>query len=130
MNINLKATGIELTDAIREYAQKKIGTLEKFLGKGKEGAIFNVEVGKTTKHHKNGDFFRAEVKISGAGFDNYAVSEAEDLYSAIDLVESELARELISEKGRKISLMRRGQRAVKNMMRGLGSRLSGFRRKP
>lgn len=125
MNINLKATGFDLTPAISEYAQKKIGVLEKYL-KNHEGATFHVEVGKTTKHHKAGEVFKAEVKAIGAGLDLYAVSEAEDLYSAIDILEAELRSELLHEKGRRMRLLRRGQRAIKDMMRGIRE----FRQKP
>jgi len=117
MNINIKATGIELTEAIRSYVDKKISSLEKYLDK-KESVVTQVEVGKSSRHHKGGDVFRAEVKISGGGLDIYAVSEAEDLYAAIDLVQAEVARELVSTRGRHIHMLRKGQRMIKNMMRG------------
>jgi len=119
MNINIKATGIELTSAIREYATKKISSLEKYIDKRNEGSTVQIEVGKASKHHKGDDAFRAEVRIGGGGLDLYAVSEAEDLYAAIDLVEDEVARELLKTKGRHIKLLRQGQRAVKYMMKGL-----------
>jgi ribosomal subunit interface protein len=123
MNINLKATGIELTPAITDYAHKKIGALEKYLNEKSKDAVFRVEVGKTTNHHhKGGDIFKAEVNVSGGGLNMYAVEEAADLYAAIDLVEAELKRELTSEKGRRARLLRRGQRTVKNIMRGLRDR--------
>lgn len=118
MNINIKATGIKLTDAIREYALKKISSLEKYIYK-KESAIVQIEVGKSSHHHKTGEVFKAEVRISGGGLDVYAVSEAEDLYSAIDLVQDEVARGLVSTRGRHIKLLRQGERAVKYMMKGL-----------
>lgn len=123
MNINLKATGIELTQAISDYAEKKIGTLEKYLNDKTKNAVFNVEVGKTTNHHKGGEIFKAEVRVMGAGLNLYAVEEAEDLYAAIDMVEGELKRELMSEKGRRARLLRRGQQAVKDLMRGIRGRL-------
>jgi putative sigma-54 modulation protein len=118
MNINIKATGIELTDAIRQYAEKKISSVEKYTDK-KAGVTAHIEVGKTTNHHKGGDVFRAEVRMVGNGLNLYAVSEASDLYAAIDLVENEAARELVSMKGRHIRLLRQGERAVKYMMKGL-----------
>lgn len=125
MNINIKATGFDLTPAISEYVQKKIGSLEKYVS-SHEGATFHVEVGKTTNRHKTGEIFKAEVKAAGSGLDQYAVSEAEDLYAAIDILEAELRRELLHQKGKRMELLRRGQRAIKDMMRGIRS----FRRKP
>lgn len=109
---------MKLTEAIRGYALKKISSLEKYIDK-KESVVVQIEVGKSSHHHKSGEVFRAEVKVSGGGLDIYAVSEAEDLYSAIDFVEDEVARELVSTKGRHIKLMRQGERAMKYMMKGL-----------
>lgn len=118
MNINIKATGIKLTDAIREYALKKVSSLEKYIIK-KESVVAQIEVGKSSQHHKGGEVFRAEVKIGGGGLDIYAVSESEDLYSAIDLVQDEVARGLVSTRDRYIKLLRQGERAMKYMMKGL-----------
>lgn len=118
MNINIKGTNIELTSAITEYAHKKISVLEKYVEPKHEGAVFHVEVGKTTQHHRRGDVFRAEIRIIGAGLDLYVVKEAEDLYAAIDLVENETARELKRVKGRREHLARRGERVIKDIAKG------------
>lgn len=122
MNINIKATGIELTPSISDYAHKKIGTLEKYLNEKTKDAVFRVDIGKTTNHHKAGDIFRAEVNVSGGGLNLYAVEEAADLYAAIDLVEAELARELVHEKGRRAKLLRKGQQTIKDLMKGVRGR--------
>ncbi len=128
MNINIKATGIALTDAIRDYVYKRISSIEKYLNKDSV-VTTQVEVGKTTKHHKGGEVFRAEVRMSGGGVDLYVTKEAEDLYTAIDLVEDEVSRKIISTKGRHIRLLRQGQRAVKYMIKGIADTTSaGFNR--
>jgi len=119
MNINLKGTGIELTGAITEYATKKIGTAEKYLTEKNASAIFHIELARTTNHHKNGEVYKAEVRAIGGGLDLYVESEAEDLYAAIDKVEKELIQEFVHEKGRRAKLLRRGQRVIKAMMKGL-----------
>ncbi|MDB5194445.1 MAG: Ribosomal subunit interface protein [Parcubacteria group bacterium] len=126
MKINLKATGIELTEAITNYAEKKVNALEKYINKPEGSYLARVEVARTTRHHKEGFIFKAEIHITGSGFDVYAASEAEDLYAAIDMAEAETAHELQSEKGRHRRLLRKGQRAFKNAILGIGSR---FRRK-
>ncbi len=128
MKINLKGTGIELTDAITDYATKKIKTLEKFVDKRSDGVIFRIEVGKTTKHHKGGDVFKAEVNVTGGGLDIYSVAEAEDLYAAIDLVEADVQRELVQGKSRRLKLLRRGQRAIKDLMKDFPWALKRFRK--
>ncbi len=116
MRINIKATGVELTPAIAEYAEKKIATIAKFLN----GAdpVVQVEVGKTTGHHKHGEIFRAEVRLIGDGLDHYAVSEQADLYAAIDLVRDDVVQKLTHEKGKRLSLTRRGAQAVKQFAKG------------
>ena len=128
MNINIKATGIAITPAISDYVYKKISSVEKYLSKKGPTASAQVEVGKTTKHHKSGDVFKAEVRLIGGGLDMYAVEEAEDLYAAIDLVEAEITRGILKTKGRHIQLLRRGQRAIKDLMKDFPWALKRFRK--
>ena len=116
MRINIKATGIELTPAISDYVNKKISTLEKYMT---GDAVAQVEVGKSTKHHKNGNVFRAEVHIIGGGLDLYAVSEKDDLYAAVDVVRDEIVHNVVHTKTKRETLYRRGAQVVKNMMKGL-----------
>lgn len=125
MKINIKATGIELTLAISEYVQKKVSSLEKYF-RSSPNAIFEVEVGKSTQHHKHGNVFRAEIHVSGQGVDVYAAAEEGDIYAAIDTVKDELARKLTHEKGRRFALARRGAQAVKDMVKGINI----FKRRP
>ncbi len=119
MQITIKATNIELTEAIREYVNKKFGSISKFIKKTDESALCRVEVGKITNHHKKGDVFRAEGKLHIAGKELYAVSEKEDLFFAIDDVKDEIIRELQSTKEKKIDMIRRGGARIKNMLKGL-----------
>jgi ribosomal subunit interface protein len=117
MKINTKATGISLTPSISEYIEKKIEMLQKFFQD--EDVLVNVEVGRTTKHHKSGDIFRAEIQIVMDGQTYYAVSETEDLYSAIDEVKDEIAHELASKKKKTLHLLRRGGVQIKNLLKGI-----------
>ncbi len=126
MKINLKATGIELTPAISSYVEKKILPVEKFIAKSDE-AIVNVEVGKTSDHHKGGDIFRAEVHITGPGLDIYAVTKMDDLYAAIDVVKDEVMRTAVQLKDKRQTLTRKGAELMKNVMKGLSDGTSkGF----
>ena len=122
MNTQIKASNMELTEAIKEYVEKRLGTLDKFI-RGQEGnSHMDVEVGKTTNHHKNGDVYKAEISLDANGKHFYAVSEKEDLYSAVDDVKSEIERQLIETKDRNDTLFRRGARSVKKMLKGISSR--------
>ena len=118
MKINIKATNISLTPAISEYIEKKINTLNKFY-KEDEEIIINVEVGKTTEHHKSGDIFRAEIHIRPRGNEYYASAETEDLYASIDQVKNNIVRELTSTRKRAMRLIRKGGSGIKNMLRGV-----------
>jgi len=118
MKINIKATGIELTTSVSDYVTKKISSLEKYVAESAD-VVAQVEVGKSTNHHKSGDIFKAEVHIIGGGLDLYAVSEQADLYAAIDLVKDDMAQKLSHIKGKKEALHRRGARMMKDVMRGL-----------
>ncbi|MDP2642084.1 MAG: ribosome-associated translation inhibitor RaiA [bacterium] len=133
MKINIKATGIELTPAISSYVQKKISPIEKYLpapaglDRGSADIVAQVEVGKSTRHHKSGSVFRAEVHITGIGLDLYAVSEMPDLYAAIDIVKDEIVHNAVQSKGKRETLTRKGALMMKNMMKGLsGSTARGF----
>lgn len=120
MNINIKGTQIELTDAIRDYVTKRVESLEKFIKD--DSATVYVEVGKTTHHHKNGDFFKAEFDIRMSGQKFFASSEKEDLYSAIDDAKEDISRAMTYQKDKKENLYRRGARSVKKMVKGLSKR--------
>jgi ribosomal subunit interface protein len=128
MKINIKATGIDLTQAISDYVYKRLASMDKYLDKHNSGdAVAQVEVGKNTKHHKSGNIFRAEIHIIGANLDLYAVSEMEDLYAAIDVVRDEIIHNALQLKGKRETLARRGASMMKNMMKGLSdSTAKGF----
>lgn len=119
MQITIKATNIELTEAIRDYVNKKFNSLEKFVRKGDDSVLCRVEVGKVTKHHKKGEVFRAEGRLHLGGKELYATSEKEDLYVAIDDVKDELVRVLTSTKEKKMDMVRKGGARIKNMLKGL-----------
>lgn len=118
MRINIKATNIELTEALRAYTEDKVRMIEKLLP-AEAAAIAEVEVGKETQHHKNGEVFRGEINLEYSGQHLYAVEHASDLYAAVDLVKDEMARLIKDRQEKKNTLMRRGGRKIKNMLRRL-----------
>lgn len=123
MNINIKTTGVEMTDAIAQYVTEKVESVGKFLRpEDAANATVQVEIGKTTNHHQTGAHFRAEVNLNAHGAFFRAVSEQEDLYAAIDDMKDELAREIKGKKDKDKTLVRRGGAMLKNLMRGWGKR--------
>ena len=121
MNINIKATNMDLTSAISAYVNKRLPRIEKFVKKG-DDIIAYVEVAKTTNHHKQGDVFRAECNIEISGNKFYTFSEKEDLYRAIDDARDEIIRQIKTSKDRKQTLFKRGAVSVKKMIKGISGR--------
>ncbi len=118
MNIKITSTNFELTPAIEEYITKKITALDKFMA-GEDGALCEVEIGKTTNRHKSGDIFKAEANLFYKGNQHYCVVEKDDLYASIDELKDELERSFISNKGKKNTLFRKGALKVKNLLKRL-----------
>lgn len=116
--INLKGTGIELTDAIKSYANEKVASLEKLIDKDDTSVIASIEVEKTTEHHKSGDVFRAEINMHIAGANLRAEHTEEDLYAAIDGAKDAMARELRSHKNKQKTLEKKGGGIIKRLLRG------------
>lgn len=117
MKINKKATNISFTPAISEYIEKKLSMLDKFFRDNDE-VLVNIEVGKISRHHKQGDVFRAEIQIVANRQTYYAVSETEDLYAAIDEVKDEIVHEITSNRKKIMRLFKKGAIKIKNLLRG------------
>jgi ribosomal subunit interface protein len=120
IKINTKATGISLTPSISGYIEKKLNSFHKLFRETDE-VLISVEVGRTTKHHKSGDIFRAEIQIVVNGQTYYAVSETGDLYAAIDEAKDEVVRELTSKRKKATHLLRRGGAQIKNLLKGIAN---------
>ena len=125
MQINLTSKNIELTDAIRDYVEKRVTNLEKLLSgiEEKNGKVMvNFEVSRSTNHHKRGEIYHADcrINIDGEGF--YASADREDLYQAIDEIKDTLHNEINKNKDRRQTLFKRGATSVKKMLKGLSKR--------
>lgn len=120
MNINIKATNIELTDALRDYTIKRVEYLSKFIEGSAENAVAAVEIGKTTNHHHAGDIFRAEINLRLNGKTFRSVAEKDDLYVAITEMREEVLREITGKRGKDRTLLKRGGHALKAALRGIG----------
>lgn len=103
MNIHISGIHMDLTDAIKNHVENKLGALEKFFG-GVEGVDASVEVGKTTEHHQKGKIFFCEVHLVIPGRETVRAREVEeDLYVAIDRVRHDLQRQLVDLKEKRIA---------------------------
>ena len=117
MNITTKATNIALTAEIKEYTAKKFGVLQKYIDEADTSVRGQIEVGKTTRHHQNGEVFRAEINLHIAGKDFWTEATATDLYTAIDKARDEIVRMMRMHKDKNTNLKRAGGRTAKRIIR-------------
>lgn len=115
MKIILQGTNIDITGSIREYVERKLGEMDKYIPEGTL-AEMRVEVERTTFHHRKGDIFRAEANVKLPGRLVRVEAKEEDLYQAIDILKNELPRELKRYKERQQDLHRRGRRSLKKRL--------------
>ncbi len=96
MKINIKTTNLDLTPALNQYVEEKIGSLSKFIKNYEtEGEIqVRVEVARTTRHHHRGDVFRTEINLSLPGKILRSVAEKENARIAINKAKDELQQEI------------------------------------
>ena len=128
MKTIIKATNIRLTSSIRDYINKKIGNLQRFLRNfDKEAIEISIEVGKPSQHHRHGSVFYAEANIKIPGKLFRAQAKTDDIYASIDQIKDELQREIKRFKEKKLTKNRRKERSFKKT-RAL-SPLSRFRKK-
>lgn len=97
MKINLKATKVEMTEAISNYIQDKMDMLEKYLG-DTQVLNFDVEVERIIGGQNKGEVFRMEVNIQ-VPHELLRVEKTEnDLYKAIDKVRDHLEDVIVKYK--------------------------------
>lgn len=115
----LKGTGISLTPAIEAAVDKIIVALDKHVEPNDTSAIAEIEVGRTTNHHRSGEIFRAEINFHSRLADLRIEVEKEDLYVALSAAKDEIVETLRSKKAKKVTFIRRSGLKFKNMFKGL-----------
>ncbi|HVZ75908.1 MAG TPA: ribosome-associated translation inhibitor RaiA [Candidatus Paceibacterota bacterium] len=116
MNYNIKGTGLEVSDEIRLYVERKLSGLDKLV-RDADSARADVEVEYSVGQEKK---YRAEVMLHSPKLAQPLRAEArgDALHEAIDLVEGELFHELARQKKKRMHLIRRGAGKIKDILRG------------
>lgn len=104
MQIKIKATQLELTPALVEYIENRISSLGKLISrfeKNSEAEVY-VEIGRTTKHHKSGNVYRAEINLRF--IDSVLRTEHidKDARAAVDIAKDKLKIEIQKYKEKKL----------------------------
>ena len=116
MQINIKTTNYELTDAVRSYLEKRLSGLEKFLDESASEARADVEL-EHELAQQHGLVYRAEVNLNAHGEFYRAEDSGESMNAAIDAVYEEIARRLRKGKTKHMNMIRRGGAQLKEWMR-------------
>jgi len=114
MNIAIYATHMDLTEGLKERIRAQFKRLEKVLD---PNARIDVEIGKTTDHHKNGNIYKAEAKIVEPKAEYFADIITTDLYTSIDSLSDEMFQQVTKSKSKHRALLKRGQSAIKKLLR-------------
>lgn len=104
MKVTVRGKNIEVTPALEEYAQKKLGKLAKFFDQDTETQVF---LSVTREDHI------VEVTINVGGLILRGEESTEDMYASIDLVVEKLEKQVAKYKTRlNKSLRKRGVRMI------------------
>ena len=114
MKINIKATNIELTDTIREYIEKKMKSLARYVDNS-AATVVRVNVGMETLHHQHGNVFKADINFDLPGKALRAEASKDDLYAAIDEAKDILERQIDKHKKTSVSKMHRASIMYKKL---------------
>ncbi len=121
MKIDIKATNLKLTPSIITYINNKIGGLEKFInvkdsGEGTSAVEAFVEIARTTKHHRHGDVFKAEINLKIKGEILRVDVKDWDVRVAIDQAKDLMERKLTEGKDKMQTKSKKGARILKRLM--------------
>src|SRR5690606_15739501 len=102
MIYNIRGQRVQVTDALRDYAEKKLSRLEKYFDPSVTSEV-NVTLSVTKGLHT------VEVTIPLSGLFLRAEEVSEDMYASIDLVVDKLERQIRKHKTR---INRRGRQGI------------------
>ena len=91
MNIHITVKNIELTEAIKNYVEKKIGKIKKYFDQV-------IDVNVVLEVQKN--VHMAEVLVNAKGVFLKGAERSEDLYASIDLAVDKIDRQLVKYKSK------------------------------
>ncbi|MBP9710699.1 MAG: ribosome-associated translation inhibitor RaiA [Candidatus Pacebacteria bacterium] len=119
MNHNIKGTGLQITDELRGYVEKRLLVADKFVGKD---STAHADVELEFAQVRDGGKYRAEFNLALGGGLYRAEQWGHSMHEAIDLAIAVLENELRKTKKKHQHLVRRGAGAIKDMVRGLRDR--------
>ena len=120
MRVTIRQKDVEITPALREYAEQKIvRPVEKRLRQLalSDAPILDIEISRITHHHNKGMVYAATATLALGKQVIRAEAAEVDAHAACDALEDELTREIVRYKTRSQSLFRRGARRAKQYLK-------------
>lgn len=106
MKCDLKASKVKLTPEIKDYVQKKMDMLDKYLGKIKPLEC-HVEIGMAVGGQNSGEIYRTEVVLQLPHIVLVVEKMEANLLKSIDKVKDHLARSIVKHRERLIERRRK-----------------------
>lgn len=96
MKINIKATGLDLTDSMREHVNVKIAPISKLVKRYDSGGdlVLSLEIARNTMHHHKGNVFYAEATLALPDKVLRVEVTDSDVHTAVNKVRDLLKRDL------------------------------------
>ncbi len=113
MRTSIKETSLRLLPTQTRYLERKLAAVEKLLRQDDTLAAADVEIERTTRHHRQGKVFRAEINLRAVQGNFRAEAYGESVMAAIDAVKEEITRQLAQKKDKSIALRKKGAQKVK-----------------
>lgn len=107
MNLRLMCRNMEIDDRTRDYIEKRIGKISKFINNENE-TIYEIEISMDKK-----GIFRAEVMIK-TPYNLYRIEKfSESIEGAVDVAVDELKNQISRDQDKRRELKERGARSFK-----------------
>jgi ribosomal subunit interface protein len=114
MHYTIKGTRLKLTLDQHAYTAEKVKTLSRLVAGLGESVTCAVEIEKTTRHHRTGPIYRAEIQIGIPRKRFVAEATADSVFAALDEAKDNMRHELQAHKSRTLTNDRKIARSAKS----------------
>ncbi len=115
MKTTLKQTNIAINPTEQKHIDRHVAGISRRVSKYGAALILNIEVGRTTRHHRKGEVYRAECMLQLPKKTLRAEAEAEDIVKAFEMCRKGLEREIDTYKASKEEKDYRQARKLKKL---------------
>lgn len=115
-NIQLSVVNLELTDEVKNYINKKLKSIEKFIDFNDPSVSGDIRLYKDTGK-QNGKIYRVEISFMKAGKKYGVNASGNNLFEAIDESKDLILRKITDYKEKRQSLVKRGGATIKTFLK-------------